>query len=89
MKVIYLKSFLNDIKKVKDKKIKSKVKLILERLENVQTLEDLPNVKKLKVYPTAFRIRVGNYRMGVYKESESIEIVRFLKRNDIYKVFPK
>jgi mRNA interferase RelE/StbE len=88
MEVIYLRSFLNDIKKIRDKDIKSKVKSVLENLENAAVLEELPNVKKLKGYSNVFRVRIGDYRMGFYKNEEKIEVARFLKRDDIYKVFP-
>jgi len=88
MKVVYLRSFLNDIKKIKDQSLKSKVKAVLENLENAETLENLPNIKKLKGYSTVYRTRLGDYRIGFYKNDEKIEVARFLKRDDIYKVFP-
>jgi len=88
MEVVYLRSFLNDIKKVKDKNVKSKVKAALENIENAETLENLPNVKKLKGYSTAFRVRIGDFRMGFYRNGEIVEVARFLKCDDIYKVFP-
>lgn len=89
MKIIFLKSFLDDIKKIKDKNLKATIKAAILNIENAETLEDLSNVKKMKGYSTAYRIRIGDYRMGFYKETEVVEIARFLKRNDIYKVFPK
>jgi mRNA interferase RelE/StbE len=39
-------------------------------------------------HPEAYRIRIGDYRLGFYYTENQIEIARFLKRNDIYKVFP-
>jgi mRNA interferase RelE/StbE len=79
MKIVFLKSFLKDIKKIKDPKTARKIEeLILE----------LKSVKKMKGYSIAFRIKLGNYRMGIYKESGHIELARFLKREDIYQVFP-
>lgn len=89
MKIVFLKSFLNDIKRVKDKKLKSKIKELILEIEYAESMEALTNVKKMKGYPSAYRVRVGNYRMGMYKETDSVELARFLKRNDIYKVFPK
>lgn len=89
MKVIFLKSFLNDIKKVKDKKLKSKIKELIFEIEAAKKLEDIAGAKKMKGYSIAYRIRVGDYRMGLYKETDCVELARFVKRNDIYKVFPK
>jgi len=89
MEVIFLRSFLTDIKKLNDKKLKLKIKEFIIELENSQTLEDVGNIKKIKGFSTAFRWRTGDYRLGFYKNENSIELSRFLKRSDIYKVFPK
>lgn len=89
MKIEFLKSFLKDIQKIKDPKLARKVEQLILELKAADALEDLSNVKKMKGYSIAFRIRVGDYRMGIYMETEVVELARFLKRNDIYKVFPK
>ena len=86
MEVIFLRSFLNDIKKLNDEKLKVKIKDFIVELENSDTLEGFSNVKKMKGYSTAFRWKTGDYRLGFYKNEHSIELSRFLKRNDIYKV---
>lgn len=89
MEVIFLRSFLTDIKKLNDKKLKLKIKEFIIEVENSQTLEDVGNIKKMKGFSTAFRWRTGDHRLGFYKNENSIELSRFLKRSDIYKVFPK
>ena len=43
----------------------------------------------MKGHPEAYRVRVGVYRLGCYVKSDNkIIIARFVKRNDIYKLFP-
>lgn len=88
MEVIFLRSFLTDIKKLNDEKLKTKIKEFIIDLENAETIDEIHNVKKLKGYSTAFRWRTGDYRLGFYKDENIIELARFVKRNDIYKVFP-
>lgn len=89
MKLIFRKTFIKDIKKIKDPKVARKIEQIIIELKEVEFLEELPNFKKMKGYSIAYRIRVGDYRMGIYKISkDELEIIRFLKREDIYKVFP-
>jgi mRNA interferase RelE/StbE len=88
MEVIFLKSFLTDIKKINEKKMKFKIKEFIIELEKAEILEEVSNVKKLKGYSSAFRWRTGDYRLGFYKDENIIELARFLKRNDIYKIFP-
>ncbi len=88
MEVLFLRSFLNDIKKLNDNKLKDKIKDFIIELENSANIDDVNNVKKLKGYSTAYRWRIGDYRLGFYKIDNTIELTRFVKRNDIYKVFP-
>ena len=54
-----------------------------------ENLDSLKGVKKLHGHFFAYRIRIGDYRLGFFKENETIILVRFLKRADIYKLFPK
>ena len=88
MEVVFLRSFLDDIKKISDKKLKAKIKVFIIELEHAETLEEISNVIKIKGFSTAYRLRVGDYRLGFFKDDNIIELARFVKRNDIYKVFP-
>ncbi len=36
----------------------------------------------------AYRIKIGDYRIGIFVESKVVEMARFVHRKDIYKVFP-
>lgn len=88
MKVIFLTSFKKDLQKISSTKLKVQIIELIELLEESKGLNEIPNLKKLKGYPFAYRIRIGNYRLGVFIEDNTIELTRFVKRNDIYKVFP-
>ena len=88
MKVIYLKSLEKDLKKIKDKKLLKSLANIFRNLEKVDTLFEVSGVKKLSGHPEAYRIRVGDYRLGIFYSEGTITIARFIKRNDIYQLFP-
>lgn len=88
MEVIYLKNLEKDLKKIKDKKLLKKLASVFINLENTDTLIEFSGLKKLSGHPEAYRIRVGDYRLGIFYSDEIITIARFLKRNDIYKLFP-
>lgn len=88
MEVVFLRSFIQDIKKLNDAKLKNKIKDFIIELENVESIDKIEHVKKLKGYSTAYRWRVGNYRLGFYTDGQTVELARFVKRNDIYKPFP-
>ncbi|WP_269240161.1 type II toxin-antitoxin system RelE family toxin [Flavobacterium limnophilum] len=88
MKVEYLKQFSKDLLKVKDESLKDDLFNAIIILKNAETLNVLSNIKKLKGYQDAYRIRIGKYRLGFYFDGEVIELARFVKREDIYKLFP-
>jgi mRNA interferase RelE/StbE len=88
MKVEYLKQFSKDLSKINDETLKSNLFdaiIILKKTENINLLS---NIKKMKGHSEAYRMRIGKYRLGFYFDGEVIELARFAKREDIYKVFP-
>ena len=88
MKIKYHKSLEKDLRKIDDKKIKQKLKLVILKMKEAQVLDELTSVKKLAGHPNAFRMRIGSYRLGFYYENNTLILSRFVKRNDIYKLFP-
>jgi len=88
MKVEFRDSFVKDLKGIKDKVVLKKLKEIIESLEKVHSLLDIPNLKKLKGQENYFRLRAGDYRLGLVLKNDAIILVRFLNRKDIYKYFP-
>ncbi len=57
-------------------------------MENAASLSQIKNLKKLKGETRYFRIRIGDYRIGLYFENEIIEFTTIANRKDIYKHFP-
>jgi mRNA interferase RelE/StbE len=88
MKVKFNRKFLSDIKSIKDKKLKEQIKNVIIQLEEAQNLSLVKNIIKIQGYSSFYRIRIGDYRIGIEFDNEKIEILRFLTKNDIYKVFP-
>jgi len=84
----YERSFLKDIQKLQDKKIAKKLQTLFETFEQEENLQSIPNIKKLKGYDTYYRVKIGSYRLGFSFEDNQIDIIRFLHRKDIYKLFP-
>ncbi|MER3375707.1 MAG: plasmid stabilization protein [Allomuricauda sp.] len=88
MKIKYHKSLEKDLRKINDKRIKQKLKLVILEMKEANVLDEITSVKKLSGHPNAFRMRIGSYRLGFYYENNTILLSRFVKRNDIYKLFP-
>ena len=88
MKIEIKKSFLKDIKKQKNYKLEQKVKEFLLNLQTKDDITQIENLKKLSGFKNFYRIRLGDYRIGVYFENDILYIVRCLHRKEIYKFFP-
>ena len=88
MKVEFLKRFSKDLDDIKTKSVKQSVLRLIELMETVDSLDKIPNTKKLKGHKSAYRTRVGDYRLGFFFENSKILLARFLHRKDIYKIFP-
>ena len=88
MKIEFLKRFSKDIDELTVKSVRSALKKVIESIENADTLTEIPNTKKLQGHTTAYRIRVGDFRLGFFYENKTIILARFVNRKDIYKLFP-
>jgi mRNA interferase RelE/StbE len=71
--------------------IKSRSKIetfVFEEIQSLNRLNEIPNLKKLKGFPDYYRVRFGNYRLGVRIEEETIIFERVMHRKDIYRYYP-
>lgn len=89
MKTQYLPSFLKDIKALKSTPVFESIRaLVFEEIPNILDFAEIRQVKKLKGYENAYRIRVGDYRLGLTFDDETIIFYRVLHRKDFYNYFP-
>ncbi|PQJ76927.1 type II toxin-antitoxin system RelE family toxin [Polaribacter glomeratus] len=88
MEILYLRQALKDVNKVKNSKLKTKLAEIISDIKSANDLSEISSVKKISGHPEAYRIRIGDYRLGIFYSDEIVTVARFLKRNDIYKLFP-
>ncbi len=88
MTATFRKSFLRDLKKLKDAKVRGRIREVIEAVEEADSLSDLPDVKKMSGGSGYYRVRIGSHRIGLAVEGEEVEFVRVLDRKDIYKYFP-
>ena len=86
MIVLVDRSFERDAKRLpKDAQVR--VKASIEKLRN-SSLQEL-NLTKMEGAKNAFRLRVGDNRIGLYLEGESVVLSRVLNRKEMYRYFPK
>ena len=88
MKVEFLSKFYKDLDKLKAGYVRASVIKTIELIESVENLSEINHIKKLKGHKSAFRIKIGDYRIGIFVEGRTVEMARIVHRKDIYKVFP-
>ena len=88
MNVEVTKSFEKDILKISDKKIAGLIGKAIEKFEHSKSLTEISGLKKMAGKGNYFRLRIGGYRLGFKLDNETIILLRFMDRKDIYKYFP-
>ena len=89
MKLLYAKALVKDIEAVaRNPGVKKRLLKLIEDLKKTNSLEELHNIKKIEGYANYYRLRAGDYRLGLKLSGNTVELIRFLHRRDIYRRFP-
>ena len=89
MEIKIEKSFQKDTKRIKDKSVLQKIANTIANIQRAQSLEEIKHLRKIRGTSSMYRIRIGDYRLGIIITESSVEFIRCLHRKDIYKYFPK
>ena len=65
-----------------------KIKQSIENVESADDLSEVSSIRKMKGAANRYRIRIGDYRIGLEADASTAEFVRVLHRRDIYRFFP-
>ncbi len=82
------RKFLKDLAKLPASDRQKIETFVFEESEKIDSIEMAGIFEKLKGYQIYYRIRFGNYRVGVSYEDEVLIFQRVLHRKDIYRYFP-
>ena len=88
MKAGFRESFEKDIHTIREKRILARIKTVIESVEAAPDMRTIAGLKKLKGATDYYRIRVGEYRIGIIARNNEIVFARVLHRKDIYRYFP-
>jgi len=82
-------SFSKSLDKLKDKQVKDKIIELIISMEKADRLRDIPSTKSMKGHKGFYRIKIGDYRVGIELKSKGeILMILVAHRKDIYKRFP-
>lgn len=88
MEVEFLEKFSKDLDKISLKAVKNNLVKLILKIESAKSLAEIPQTKKLKGHKSAYRIRIADYRVGVFLEGQKVTFARVVHRKEIYSVFP-
>jgi mRNA interferase RelE/StbE len=75
--------------KIKDKTTKARLKNIIEKVAEAQSLDEISNITPIVGHSGYFRIKFGDYRVGISLEENTVWFLYFGKRDEsTYKNFP-
>jgi len=83
------KSFKKDTNKILDQKLLIRVADSILNTRKASDPSQITKIKKLKGSTHHYRIKIGDYRLGIIISGSGVEFIRCLHRRDIYKFFPK
>ena len=88
MEVSYSKKFLKQLAGVpSETRVKIEV-FVFNELVSVSSVSSLGKVEKMQGYDGFYKVRFGNYRLGLVIENEVITVKTVMHRREIYKFFP-
>ena len=88
MEVDFRTSFTRDLRRIRSAEVRQRVLHKVEELEAASTIEEVSGSRRLTADGRQYRVRIGDYRLGITMEGEMAVLVRFLHRREIYRVFP-
>jgi len=88
VKVEYRNSFLKDIKKIKDKKVKDLIESTILEAKAANNINEINNCERLTSKGKFYKIKHPPYRFGVHIDKGIIEFIKFGTRENFYSDFP-
>jgi mRNA interferase RelE/StbE len=88
MTTLFTTRFSKDLDKILTASVLAGISDEIEHVEKASSPSEIKNLKKLKGFANAYRIRSGDYRIGLLIEDNVVKFARVAHRKEIYKIFP-
>ena len=89
MKAEFLPSFLKDLKRLRGSEAFTRIKAFsFDQITTVSDVRAISGIKQLRGGEEAYRMRIGDYRIGFYVRDGVAVFARALHRREIYRHFP-
>lgn len=88
MIISFDKSFDKALSKINDSILLNRIEKVILQCEKASDIQYITNLKKLVGYKNYYRIKTGDYRIGVEIIDKNVNFITIRHRKDIYKTFP-
>ena len=88
MNVKYRKRFLKELAVIPSGIRREIEKFVFEDLPHIRSLSERGKIERMMGYPSYFKVRFGDYRIGIKAQNDTVILERALHRKDIYRYFP-
>ena len=88
MQIFYRKKFLKDLALIPTKHRQKIERFVFEQFPNSETFFSTRKLERLKGYPGYYKIRFGDYRVGLKIVGDKVVFERVLHRREIYRFYP-
>ncbi len=86
MQIELTRKFQKQVENCDDRRIKLKIFAIIQAVIETESMNDFPNLKKLTGYKNSYRIRLGNFRIGIQADNKSVIFAAFDHRSEYPRV---
>ena len=88
MNVEYSAGFSRDLRQIRSAQLRRRLARKIEELEAASNIIEVSGVTRLRAEGRHYRIRIGDYRLGITMDGDVAVLRRFPPRRDIYRFFP-
>ena len=88
MKIEYRKKFLKELSKIPIGERLRIEHFVFKELPKANSIFEIGNIEQMKDYPSYYKVRFGQYRIGIKLKDGIVILERALHRKDIYRYFP-
>ena len=80
--------FLRDVRGIGSAQIRRRLDQVIQELIEADNITEVPGISRLRAEGQHYRVRIGDYRLGITVDGETAVLRRFLPRGEIYRHFP-
>ena len=88
MNVESTRLFRRDVRQLRSAQVRRRLDQAIQELIEASNITEVTGVKRMTAPGSHYRIRIGNYRLGITMDGETAVLRRFLPRGEIYQRFP-